>query len=507
MTHAREVERYFNDGHFVPARLADDILADTVERYLVTPITVRGGDITWVYNPELGIFRPDGVAYIEGRVREILGERCKRGYIAEVVKLIQIGSYTARADFEEDPGVLVLENGVFHLDTGELTQHNAIHNAKARLPVKFNPRAECPRILKFLEEVIPGAVKVFQEWLGYHLIMDYRFAKALMLVGDGENGKSVLLNLMKAFFGPENVSEVDLYRLVANRFAAAELYTRLANLAPDVGSDELRRTGVFKALTGNDTIFAEKKHQHPFSFRNYAKLSFSTNKLPLTPDMSRAFFRRWLIINCPNIFTGDNCDPTIIDKLTTPEELSGLLNWALEGRQRLIQNGRFTKNQTAEEIQELYEEMSDPVTAFIRSCVELDPEGVVTKDDLYNAYHGFCRMKGYSPVLKNILTNELKPRILGLGEGKRKIDGKRSYVWTGISLKCLGCPGCLGSSYLSSTEAHIKQNKFTLDTLDTLDTCVDCGQPVTDGTTILWKGQDRVCGRCAQIRKKIREVG
>jgi len=464
------VDDYFDKrGRFIPAILADEILGETAEHYLVTPITDKGGDLTWVYHDDLGIFKPDGIAYIESQVKQRLKTRCKRGHVGEVVKLVQIGSYTEKENFEEDPTVMVLENGV--LDERKLTTHNSIYNARSRLPVKYDPNAECPAILKFLSEVIPGDVDLVQEWIGYHLIKDYRFALALMLIGDGRNGKSVLLNLIRAFLGKENISEIDLYRLVANRFARAELYGKLANIAADVGSDELKRTGLFKALTGNDWITAEKKHQQPFSFRNHAKLNFSTNKLPLTPDMSRAFFRRWLLVQCSNVFTKETADPQILEKLTTPGELSGLLNWALDGRQRLIEQGRFTKSQTAEEIQILYEEMSDPVTAFIKYCVDQENEDVVSKDLMYAAYHGFCRMKGYSPLLKNVLTGELKPRIPNMGEGRRKISGRRKMCWTGISLKCQGCQGCQGFPYyVSESGGVLEQRLFTPATPDSPDT-------------------------------------
>jgi len=453
---------YFNKrGRFIPAILADEILGETVEHYLITPITDKGGDLTWLYHDDLGIFKPDGIAYIESQVKQRLKKRCKRGHVGEVVKLVQIGSYAPKEDFEEDPTVMVLENGTLKLDERKLVTHNSIYNARSRLPIKYDPKAECPVIMKFLSDVIPGDIDLFQEWIGYHLIKDYRFALALMLIGDGENGKSVLLNLIRAFLGKENISEIDLYRLVANRFARAELYGKLANIAADVGSNELQRTGLFKAVTGNDWITAEKKHQQPFSFRNHAKLNFSTNKLPITPDMTRAFFRRWLLMQCPNIFTGDGADPKILEKITTPEELSGLLNWALEGRQHLIENGRFTKSQTADEMQIQWEDMSDPVTAFINNCIDQEIDDVISKDLMYAAYHEFCRMRGYSPKMKNILTQELKPRIPNLNDSKRTIKKKRVMCWIGISLKCPGCRRCPGFSFfLSENNGGVLETKI-----------------------------------------------
>lgn len=469
----------FFDGNdnFIPTYMVDYILQTTGEGHLLTPITDKGGDITWRYNPRLGIFRPDGVSYIEKEAKHLLGDNAKRHMISEVVKLTQIETYIDRNQFEEDPDILVLKNGVYHFDTEELTEHSPQYHARARLPVTYNPNAECPAIQKFLNEVIPADVTTFQEWVGYHLIKDYRWAKILILVGDGENGKSKLLLLLVAFLGNSNTASVELIELITNRFKKAELYGKLGNIAPDLGAEELKYTGRLKSLTGDDYIEAAKKHQHPFRFRNHAKLSFSTNKLPRSPDRSRAWFRRPLIMKCPNVFVGENCDSNILRKITTPKELSGMLNWALEGRHRLLEQGDFTRSETAEQIQELYEELEDDITAFFNHCVDTeDTKGIVPKDDLHKLYYQFCKMRGFAPVLKQTFSKKIISSVANLGEGRRKIGDKRVPCWTGISmtpdLTRQGCQGCQGSiACISSREKSILYNKrytspATLDTPD-----------------------------------------
>src|SRR5208283_2759033 len=94
----------------------------------------------------------------------------------------------------------------------------------------------------------------------------------------------------------------------------------------------------FKMLTGGDSIGTEKKFKDEYSFVNYAKLIFSANKPPkVTDEDSYAFWRRWILIEFPNQFGDDKKDPEILNKLTAEAELSGLLNWALEGLARLRQ--------------------------------------------------------------------------------------------------------------------------------------------------------------------------
>jgi len=460
-------DAFFNEeGNFIPTYLINYILETTGEGRLLTPTTKKGGDVIWHYHPRLGIFRPDGIAYVKKQAAHILGDKAKRYMIAEVVELTQIKTYIDREEFEEDPDIFVLKNGVYNFDTEELTEHSPEYHAKARLLIIYDPDAKAPAILKFLEEVIPGKVTLFLEWLGYHLIKDYRWADILILVGDGENGKSVLLRLMRTFLGGSaNVSDVSLLRLTTNNFAASRLYSKLANIAADVGSEELKDTSQLKTLTGNDWFEVEAKYQEGFSMLNYAKLSFSVNKIPKTPDRSRAFHRRPLIITCPNFFVkGVNRDPDILSKITTPGELSGLFNLALEGRARLLKNGEFTGEQTVEEKQELYEELMDDVTAFLNHCVDTaDIDGVIPKDDFHVLYYQFCKMKGYTPALKGTFSVEIKPRIVNLGEGQRRIEGKRVHCWTGISMKpdktragCAKCAGyinCKTQVYLKSAQA------------------------------------------------------
>jgi phage/plasmid-associated DNA primase len=70
-------------------------------------------------------------------------------------------------------------------------------------------------------------------------------------------------------------------------------------------------------------------------------------------------------------------DESIIEKITTEEELSGILNWALIGYYRLMENTYFTESRSTEEIKEIYLEMSDPINAFINAMIIEEPEAVV----------------------------------------------------------------------------------------------------------------------------------
>ncbi len=425
------------DGSFNPKAMAQAFGKDSYNK-LLTPLNDDGGDIIWRYEFNEGVWKPDGIPFIRQVVTALTKKKAKARFINEVVELARIETYKPRSEFVEDPSIIVLQNGSFDVTQKKFVDNDYRYNSKSRLPVTYDAAAKCPTFLKFLDEVsAPGDIPVIQEWFGFHLLKDYRFHKCCMLIGGGRNGKSTLLNVLKTFLGPENVSNASLFELISNRFASSELYGRLANISPDISSDELKRTGIFKALTGGDTLRAEKKHQAAFNFVNFAKLSFSANQLPISPDQSRAFFSRWLILSFNNTFEGKNQDTSLLGKLTTTEELSGIFNWAYAGLKRLLSKGDFSKSETAEDISKTYELMADPISAFVNHCVDELQEGEISKDEMYNHYWAFCKMRGYPTVLKSQFGQELKPRLPTLVDyQKREKSEKRVQSWRGVQVKC-----------------------------------------------------------------------
>jgi putative DNA primase/helicase len=149
-------------------------------------------------------------------------------------------------------------------------------------------------------------------------------------------------------------------------FSVADLYGKLANLADDLTNEALKNTGKMKMFTGESQMLGERKFKNPFYFTNTAKILCACNEVPKTPDDTDAFFRRIVMFSFPNQFREDDpkTDPNLAEKLTTPEELSGIFNWAIEGLDRLLKNGRFSRSKTIEQTRELYLRASDPQLAW-----------------------------------------------------------------------------------------------------------------------------------------------
>jgi putative DNA primase/helicase len=417
---------------FIPKKLADHIQKDN--RFL-THINTH---VCWVYNG--GSYLPTGMEFVRGQVRNIMYDLATEGISNETVAQVKETTYAEPERFESPVNLINFKNGVFNIDTQELTPHTPDVVFLNELPVEWKPDAKCPKILNFLEQVVAkDSIPVLQETAGYCLYRKYILARALMLLGEGNNGKSTWLNVLSALLGKKNTSHTSIQDLLENRFARADLYGKLASIYADIPTAKLENTGIFKMLTGQDTVRAELKNQNAFDFENYAKLLFSANELPRTNDKTEAFWRRWIVIVFPNRFPEDdpNTDPDLIGKLTTPEELSGLLNWALEGLQRLLKNKKFSVSDSWVETEKLWIQRTDSLRSFVTNHVNENPLNQVAKDKLYEAYLVFCTYHDVTPQQKPTVGRRLPALFPKIKETHPTVDGKQVRAWAGLELVCM----------------------------------------------------------------------
>lgn len=418
---------FFSGGRFVPKLLADKIMAQ--HHFAAMEDT---GEI-YVYGD--GVYRPNGEALIQKETQAELGELCKTRDVTEVVDHIRRATFTSREEFTQPVNLVNIKNGILDLENGELRPHNPEMVFLNQLPIEYDPSATCPEIVKFLSEILRQQdIEIIYELFGYCLYRGYLIHKSFLFVGDGANGKSTLINLLKAFLGVQNVAGRSLQDLEYNRFAMADLYGKLANLYPDLPDTALGHTGKFKMLTGNDPLSGERKFRDFFNFTNYAKLVFSANKVPEANDESSAFFRRWIIIDFPNKFDGKGADTKKIEKITTPQELSGLLNKALTALRRLLEQGVFSYSKTTEEIRDDYIRKSSPIGAFVMDRLEVAPAEWVEKKKLYAEFCAYCRERSYPTVAEDTFHKNIHQHVR-VENHRPNVDNKRVTAWLGIRLR------------------------------------------------------------------------
>lgn len=240
------------------------------------------------------------------------------------------------------------KNGVLDLNSWDLEvlPHSPEYNFLYALPFDFDRDADCPIFKKWVDGVMLGdekLVAILQEFMGYIVRGgEYKHHKALWLGGEGRNGKSTFVDVLKALIGPENFSTISIKSLVGDRFSGADLEGKIANFSEETSPAELRDSGPFKNLTGDGDISAQKKYGDPFHFRNRAKLVMTYNTIPDLSDLSQGMLSRPIIVPFRKVIRDHEQDKGIKAKLAA--ELPGIFNFALEGWERLEAQNGFTES-------------------------------------------------------------------------------------------------------------------------------------------------------------------
>lgn len=449
-TPLEDAENYFADDKFQPGKLAKDMVEN------IPVLTVIETNEVYVWDEGRYIGGPAGENHVLSMLKPILGGRLlevSKHQKNEFVAHLRLWNLRHHAIFNTDAHLLPLRNGVLDINTRELGRyyHNR-HFFLFQIPVNYDANADCPRFKQFVSEIVyPADIPVIQEMFGWCLWRGgyESLKKAIMLVGDGDNGKSLLLSVLREFLGRKNVSATALASLSENRFASAGLRGKLVNIHPDLPDRALRETGQFKGLTGGDLMPFEIKHGGSGEFINDAKLIFAANKLPDARDDTDAFFGRFIIINFPYQFVSgrpeydENERPArdknqLLSELTTPGELSGIHNWALEGLARLRGQGRFSNDMSIQEMRDKYERLANPIKAFVSDCYEIGTKDsdCISKDDFYREYVAYCRDRNLLPERKEKLGRLLPQYYPGqVIAGRDMIGGSRLTTWRGIKVR------------------------------------------------------------------------
>lgn len=377
----QDPEQFFEKDRFISKRLADKLMEKTHFKTLI------GSEEKYHY--ENGLYVKDGKKKIKELCKELLQDKYTKNRFAETVSYIEASTYTDPKEIDND--WINLENGLLNPETKEFKEHTPDIFSTIRVPIEYNKKADCPIFKKALKEKLDKPTRtVVQEMFGYCYQPKQRFEKAFLFYGQRKTMKSTTLHVLGKLLGKENVTGHSLQYLSHNPFSTGYLYGVPANICADLPASALRETSTFLMLTGGDLIAGEKKHKDPIHFYPSTKLIFSCNEIPSTTNKNLAFYRRWILLEFNKQTPQDDIDEKFKEKLE--EELPGILNWALEGLARLVEQHRFSYWLSDEEIKDLYEKNSDSIQSFIFNKIDCeDDEGVLKKREVYKAYKKYCK--------------------------------------------------------------------------------------------------------------------
>jgi len=403
-------------------------------------------DSLWAYNG--GVWDRKGERALRHAARKALGSM---NYGANVLAELKA---QARADpaveveadtFGLSPGRLAVANGLLNLEAAaDGTGIDALRDlepedyALTRLPVEYDPNATAEEWVTLVEEwAEEGRAHALQEYVGYCLhVGAMPIHRALLLVGSGANGKGTFLHVVRALLGKENTSSIELQTLANERDAVADFYGSVANIDDDLSARKLGSgLGMFKKLVGGDRVRARHLWEDGFEFDATGKHLYAANEVPdvNVPDEDEAFWRRWLLVEFPNHYPPSQRDPDLRDQLTEPDVLAGVLNWAIEGRARLLEHGHFTNEEHyAAEKRARWQAWGDSVDKFIEECLSRDEDAEnVSTQQVHRRYAAWCRENGHDPVGQQQLTNTLKQEPFDYG--RKRVDGASTRAFGAIA--------------------------------------------------------------------------
>lgn len=419
-----------------------DLQVQNIVNYLQSKFTFAvikdmTGKKPHIYVYDEGYYKLNGEDILINEFKEILNQQkipWKEHYKNEILGYLYTENLIDREDINPPSNLINLNNGVYDLNTGKRKKHNPKYFFLYKIPWDFNPKANCPKIMKYLSSTLkPKYITFTQELFGYCLSFDYSIHGIFYLYGTGGNGKGVWADLLQALLGRQNVVNKSITSLASNRFATALLYGKLVNICGELGRGALYNTDILKKLSSGDSIQAEFKNKDGFDFKNKAKIITSCNSIPACNDLSYGWYRRQYIIPFLKKFSDSKQEIiSLQSKLITRKEMEGLLRWSLQGLQRLRKNAKFSY---VEDRQEQYIKMQENAQYFLNdNYIKAGASDIILFEDIYREYIKWCENNdvpfvsnaSFGHALSEFLKAEVPPPNVD------KKTGKKTYYRTYI---------------------------------------------------------------------------
>jgi putative DNA primase/helicase len=308
----------------------------------------------------------------------------------------------AEKAYEDQVRYLTMQNGLYDLTTYELIPHDSSIFTTNLLPYDYDPDAECPRWLKYLDEVFlsdTDTILFVQEAVGYAFHKAIPKAVLFFLIGDGGNGKSVFIDVISSLCGTENVCNISLNRLNDEKYLP-ELFGKMINVSGETPNARCMNTDIIKSVVAGDWVTGREVYKRPSKFKPYAKHYLGMNTLPEIDDNTHGMWRRIHVIEFPRKFTEGEMDVELTEKLM--QELSGIFNWALDGYRRLRDQGFiFSESRSMQISKKRYKQQNSSVLDFAESHLlnRLQSELSLPLKDAFDNYREFCSKEGVRRTL------------------------------------------------------------------------------------------------------------
>lgn len=348
------------------------------------------------------------------------------------------------------------QNGTYNLNTGEFKLHEPGDLLAKCSNVIYNPQAKSELFETFISEVMQGdqeKIDYLQKVFGYALTAETHLECCWILYGaTTRNGKSTLVETLAYMMGnsdgyavtmsPETLAQKknrdsrqangDIARLCGCRFLSTS----------EPPKNMLLDEAQLKNMTGRDILVARHMYQREFEFVPYFKLFMNTNYLPHIYDDTLFTSGRIVVVPFERHFSAQEQDKTLKDRLRTPENISGIFNWCLEGLRRFRREGLALTESMKTAIKE-YRKKSDKIGNFMEDCMK--KTGKNSKGgDVYQRYSSWCHENGHLCESKPNFFDDLKRRGIlassGTVNGKTQCNVVKGYELLPNECQCDNLP-------------------------------------------------------------------
>jgi P4 family phage/plasmid primase-like protien len=296
----------------------------------------------------------------------------------------------------------------------------------------FDPYAETPLFDSFLETIMASAdsedrITLIWQMIGCSLLgMGTTFEKALILVGEGANGKSALLNVWRGLFDKSRVTSI-LPQDMENEYRVAMLADSLLNVVNEAPTKNMKDTAAVKAVISGEPIVGRQIRQSPFVVVSQALQVFACNGLPGFNDMSEGFDRRWIVLRMDAYIPEGQRNPNIHWDILRSER-KAIICKAILAVVEVLANLQFTEPQSSNANKSVWRSFNDPVKLFLDdTCTFLSADApsadCCAPNALYSFYRTWCKSNGYEAWTSHAFF----ARVVANGVGKGKSNGQRHY--------------------------------------------------------------------------------
>lgn len=317
--------------------------------------------------------------------------------------------------------LIAFPNGLLHLPTRVLLDATPDFFTLTALPFAYDTDAPRPtHWLSFIEGLWPGdeaSISTFQEWSGLLLTSNTRFQKILLIVGPPRSGKGVWSRTIRQLVGHKNYVALTL-RSLADRFGTQALIGKSVAVISDARLSNRVDSGAIAekllAISGEDSPAVQRKCLPDWQGELSSRFTILTNELPNLADASGALSSRLIVLKLTKSHLGE--EDLELEPRFVPE-LPGILLWALDGLDRLLQRGHFIQPDSGHELIEQMSELSSPIRVFLDERCEIGEGLEVERSVLFAAWKGWCETTGHQTGNASTFGRDLHAALPGLTSG------------------------------------------------------------------------------------------